>query len=116
MEGRCVKTYQGHSNSKFSIGGAFGIYGPSEYLSAFVVSGSEDGAIRIWDVSSKRVLQTIESAHNGVVFGTDSHPSSKYIVSGGSDGKVCLWALDQSKLASSEQLDLGDQGPEKMVE
>jgi COMPASS component SWD3 len=116
VEGRCVKTYQGHTNSKFSIGGAFGTYGPFEYLSALVVSGSEDGAIWIWDVSSKKVIQTIENAHEGIVFGTDAHPSAKYIASGGADNKVRVWVLDEAAQESMEQSDLGDQGLEKMVE
>jgi COMPASS component SWD3 len=96
ISGRCVKTYQGHSNSKFSITGNFGTYGTQENPGAFLVSGSEDGAICIWDVGSKSVLQTIEKAHAGVVFGTDTHPSSQYIVSGGADKMIRLWQLDDS--------------------
>jgi COMPASS component SWD3 len=108
VEGRCVKTYQGHTNAKFSIGGAFGTCGPEEFPSAFILSGSEDGAIWIWDVSSKSVLQTIPNAHEGVVFGTDTHPTAQYIASGGGDCKVRLWALDESPPETADQLPLVD--------
>jgi COMPASS component SWD3 len=116
VEGRCVKTYQGHSNEKFSISGTFGTYGPPQYLSAFVVSGSEDGAIWIWDVGTKSVLQTIDSAHDGVVFCTDSHPSSKFIASGGTDSKIRIWILDDPVAEDMEQSQMDDQAFDKMEE
>ena len=64
VEGKCMKTYQGHTNVKFSLGGAFGLYG-EEREKAFVVSGSEDGGMFVWDVVSKTVLQRMEGAHEG---------------------------------------------------
>lgn len=96
VDGRCVKTYQGHTNTKFSIGGAFGIYGTAQGPYAFVASGSEDGDLWIWDVGSKSVLQRLEGAHKGVVFGVDTHPSEPYILSGGADKSVRLWKCDDS--------------------
>jgi COMPASS component SWD3 len=102
VDGRCVKTYQGHENAKFSIAGAFGTYGLAEYPTAFVVSGSEDGAIWIWDVGRKTVLQTIKGAHEGVVFGADTHPTERYIVSGGADKVVRLWKSDDSSAVVGE--------------
>ena len=109
VDGRCVKTYQGHTNTKFSIGGAFGIYfkyggsaASTEPPSALVVSGSEDGSLWIWDVGTKNVLQKVDKAHSGVVFGTDAYSTSRLIVSGGEDGVVKIWQADES---SDERLD-----------
>lgn len=90
VEGRCLKTYQGHKNERYSIGGAFGVYGDD----AFVVSGSEDASMVIWDVTSKHVLQRLEG-HSGVVLGVDTHPSESSIVSGGLDRTVRVWKNDE---------------------
>jgi len=93
IEGRCVKTYQGHSNLKFSLSGAFGTYGGDirgEPLKAFIVSGSEDGGMLWWDVQSKAVLQKEEGGHEGVVLGVDTGGEG-LVVSGGVDRTVRVW-------------------------
>lgn len=86
VEGLCKKTYQGHENKKYSIGGAFGVYGQE----AFVVSGSEDGNIVLWDVKSKNILQRLEG-HDGVTLWVETHPCLDLIASGGLDAKVKIW-------------------------
>ncbi|KAF1949287.1 WD40 repeat-like protein [Byssothecium circinans] len=91
-KGKCVKTYQGHNNKNYSLSGAFGTYGsdpPHQY--AFVASGSENGDIVLWDVSSKNVLQRIEAGHSEAVLSVDTHPSERLIVSGGLDKAVRVW-------------------------
>ena len=90
VEGLCKKTYQGHVNSKYSIGGAFGVYGRD----AFVVSGSEDGSLIIWDVKSKHILQKIDDAHDGPVMWADTHPVLEAIVTCGLDGVIKVWVND----------------------
>ncbi len=105
VDGRCVKTYQGHRNERFSIGGAFGVYGremaggggggDAGAPYAFIVSGSEDGSLLLWDVSSKQVLQRLQG-HGDVVLGVDTHPTEPAIVSGGLDRTVRIWRLDES--------------------
>ncbi len=93
VEGRCVKTYQGHQNQKYSIGGAFGVHDDE----AFIVSGSEDGSIVFWDVTSKNVLQRLEG-HEGVVLGVDAHPKEHLLVSGGLDRTVRVWIVDDGEI------------------
>ncbi|KKK17382.1 hypothetical protein P175DRAFT_0458199 [Aspergillus ochraceoroseus IBT 24754] len=97
VEGRCLKTYQGHANRKYSLLGGFGVYGQTGTPRttagyAFVVSGSEDGAVLCWDVISKKVLQRIEG-HVGVVLGVDTCATSegRWLVSCGLDGTVRVW-------------------------
>jgi COMPASS component SWD3 len=101
IEGRCVKTYQGHLNSQYSLGGAVGSYsydngGGERRLEAFVASGSEDGDIVVWDVSSKDILWR-EKAHRDVVLGIDfgrTKEGKGLLVSGGKDRDVKIWMLE----------------------
>jgi COMPASS component SWD3 len=90
-KGRCVKTYQGHKNNEYSLAGAFGTYGGElPHQCAFVVSGSENGEIVLWDVSSKNVLQRLDG-HTDVVLSVDTHPTEKLIASGGLDRTVRIY-------------------------
>ena len=96
IDGRCVKTYQGHRNEKYSMGGAFGNYGHPSATFAFIASGSEDGSIWMWDVGTKTVLQRLEGAHEGVVFSVDTHSERPWLVSGGADRTVRVWQCDST--------------------
>lgn len=100
MEGRCVKTYQGHKNQKYSISGAFGIHQDE----GFIVSGSEEGTIFIWDVTSKKVLQRLEG-HEGVVLSVDTQPEGNWLVSGGLDRTVRIWRSDDSDPELDEEME-----------
>jgi len=87
VSGTCKKTYQGHENTKYSLGGAFGIGGTE----GFIVSGSEDGDILFWDVRTKEIIQRA-GGHDGVVCWVDTCPGDRaMIVSGGLDGTVRIW-------------------------
>lgn len=96
VSGSVKKTYQGHNNTGFSIGGCFGVLSDIDdgledeevgedgvRRQAFVTSASEDGDIVMWDVKSKEVLQRIKGAHSGVCFWVDVHGST--MVSAGQD-------------------------------
>ena len=89
-----MKTYQGHINQKYSIGGAFGVYGGGDQ--AFIVSGSEDGNIALWDVPSKNILQRLEG-HEGVVLGLDTLSGKDLLVSGGLDRTVRIWHAEEEE-------------------
>lgn len=114
VDGRCVKTYQGHVNTTYSLGGAFGTYGSEDHRGgsssakmerggvvqeranrqkAFLVSGSETGEVFWWDVQSKEVLQR-EAAHDGVVLDVDTWDGEEggMAVSCGVDRTVRVWA------------------------
>jgi COMPASS component SWD3 len=92
ISGRCVKTYQGHTNKQYSLAGAFGVYtGPGGIRQALIASGSEDGGILLWDVSSKEILQKLDTGHQGPVLGVHTHPTEELLVSGGMDGIVRMF-------------------------
>ncbi|QVM07346.1 WD domain protein [Coccidioides posadasii str. Silveira] len=97
VEGRCIKTYQGHKNEKYSISGGFGTYNaPGGPPTAFVFSGSEDGAVVCWDVVSKKILQRLEG-HRDVVLGADACcvGGKRLIVSCGMDMTIRLWEEEE---------------------
>lgn len=110
------KTYQGHINKDYSIGGCFGMLRSmrrvavaagdenndpeSEFQEeqwvesdsvAFVASASEDGAVVLWDVKTKEVLQRVEGAHQGICFWVDVHGETGTMVSCGQDGRVVVF-------------------------
>ncbi|KAI1083291.1 WD40 repeat-like protein [Whalleya microplaca] len=67
VSGTVKKTYQGHANTRFSVGACFGTVGEA----AFVAAPSEDGDVVLWDVKSKEVVQRIRGCHDGVCFWVD---------------------------------------------
>ncbi|KAJ5169333.1 uncharacterized protein N7500_002116 [Penicillium coprophilum] len=95
-ESRVLKTFQGHVNTKYSLSGCFGTYGPKNVNFnpplCFVVSGSEDGYIFLWDLVSKQVLQRLDG-HSGAVLCVDTGilHGKRMIVSCGVDKTVRLW-------------------------
>lgn len=108
------KTYQGHVNENFSIGGCFGVlrrhpnrdklgYSTEEDYEeeqredseddgslTFVASASEEGDIVMWDVNTKEIVQRVEGAHQGVCFWVDVHGDSGTMVSCGKDGRIVV--------------------------
>ncbi|WKT39349.1 G-protein beta WD-40 repeat [Fusarium oxysporum f. sp. vasinfectum] len=84
VSGTVKKTYQGHINEKFAVGGCFGVLDGAP----FIASASEDGSIVMWDVVSKTVLQRVEG-HKGVCFWVDVHGET--MVTGGQDNTVKVY-------------------------
>lgn len=56
----------------------------------FLVSGHDDGTVRIWDTRTGAETNVID-AHNGPVWSVDWHPVEPLIASGGDDGVVVVW-------------------------
>lgn len=100
--GTCKKTYQGHTNVKYSIGSTFGDGPPGS--EGFVVAGSESGELVFWDANNKDVVQRAKG-HNGVVIWVDTSPKVPgQLVTCGLDGKVLIW------------VDGEDEGAEELVD
>lgn len=84
VAGSVKKTYQGHKNEKFALGGCFGVLDDV----AFVASASETGEIVFWDVKSKEILQQVPG-HKGVCFWVDIHKDT--MVSAGQDNTIRVY-------------------------
>ncbi len=60
-----------------------------------VVSGSDDGSVRLWNPDRNQVLAIFEG-HNAAVVSVDLDPYLSHAVSGSLDGTVRIWDLNLS--------------------
>jgi len=87
--GKCSKTYAGHENRRFC---AFATFSSVNPLRQYVVSGSEDGKVYLYDLQRRLVKQTL-AGHDDAVLAVDAHDSLELIASGGmtKDKTVRFW-------------------------
>lgn len=85
--GKFLKTYTGHVNTKYCIRAAFSITN-----SKYIVSGSEDKCVYLWDLQSRRIVQKLEG-HTDTVIAVSCHPKENMITSGAldNDKTVKVW-------------------------
>lgn len=69
--------------------------------SMWVVSGSESGTIKIFDIAAGKDLYTFEDAHSKTVNDIDFHPEEYLMATGSSDKTVKLWDLDSKQLVNA---------------
>ena len=56
----------------------------------YIVSGSSDKTIKIWDIKTAECLNTLKG-HSNYVSSVTISPDGKYIVSGSYDGTIKIW-------------------------
>lgn len=83
--GGLLQEYKGHLNQAYRVASVF------DESEEFVISGSEDGKVYMWNhVSGERVQQL--SAHDGkVISGLAVHPKGFQMITCGGDGEIVLW-------------------------
>ena len=86
--GKFLKTYTGHINSKFCIPATFSVTNGK-----YIVSGSEDNCVYLWDLQTRKIVQKLKG-HADTVIAVSCHPSENMIASGalGNDKtvKICI--------------------------
>ena len=83
-----TKTLSGHNNSVRSVA----ITPDRKYI----VSGSDDNTIKIWDFNSGKEIKTL-SGHNNEVMSVAITPDEKYIVSGSADKTIKIWDFNSGE-------------------
>ncbi|KAI1826127.1 hypothetical protein F4861DRAFT_499256 [Xylaria intraflava] len=81
---------EGHNECIYSL----------QYNSDYLVSGSRDRTLRIWNLHSKRLVRPPLTGHSGSVLCLqfDSDPEEDLIVSGSSDSDVILWRFSTGEI------------------
>uniref|UniRef100_A0A665W364 WD repeat-containing protein 5-like n=1 Tax=Echeneis naucrates TaxID=173247 RepID=A0A665W364_ECHNA len=89
-KGKCLKTYSGHKNEKYCIFANFSVTGGK-----WIVSGSEDSMVYIWNLQTKEIVQKLQG-HTDVVISTACHPTENIIASAAleNDKTIKLWRSD----------------------
>uniref|UniRef100_A0A3B3S5B9 WD repeat domain 5 n=1 Tax=Paramormyrops kingsleyae TaxID=1676925 RepID=A0A3B3S5B9_9TELE len=89
-KGKCLKTYTGHKNEKYCVFANFSVTGGK-----WIVSGSEDSMVYIWNLQTKEIVQKLPG-HMDVVISTACHPTENIIASAAleNDKTIKLWKSD----------------------
>jgi F-box and WD-40 domain protein 1/11 len=71
-----------------------------QHSGKFLVSGSRDKTLRIWDLNTQRLVRLPLRAHSGSVLCLqfDADPEEDLIVSGSSDATVVLWKFSTGQI------------------
>lgn len=81
--------YQAHSECIYTL----------QFQGRYLVSGSRDRSLRIWDIQSRQLVLPPLIGHTGSVLCLqfDADPSEDIIVSGSSDASIILWRFSTGK-------------------
>jgi WD40 repeat protein len=92
---QCCKVLKGHLSAVRAI--AFSSQGGSANLSelkGLLASGSSDGTVKLWDLSTGTCLRTFQG-HRSRIWGLAMHPNGQMIASGSFDHTVRIWQNDR---------------------
>lgn len=82
--GELLNTYSGHKSGQYRVGCAMSAD------DAFVLAGSEDGDVFVWDLVDCSVTHKLKG-HRGVVCDVAYHPTKPIAVSSAVDGSIIVW-------------------------
>lgn len=87
-----MKTYSGHKNRVYCMQSTFSVTN-----GRYIVSGSEDNSVYLWDLQGKHIVQKLEG-HTDTVICVSCHPTENIIVSAGldRDRTVRIWVQDNA--------------------
>ena len=82
--GELLNDYSGHCNNQYKISSCL------DNTDAYVLSGSEDNLIYVWDLVDAKILAKIPG-HGNVVTSISYHPKQLEFVSASVDGTIRIW-------------------------
>ncbi|EDV36976.1 uncharacterized protein Dana_GF11669 [Drosophila ananassae] len=84
---KCLRSYRGHKNEVFCMTSNFSIT-----AGIWIISGSEDLSICIWNLQTKELVQKVDTQGDQVLC-TDCHPTANLIASGSlqNNYEVKIW-------------------------
>jgi mitogen-activated protein kinase organizer 1 len=82
--GGLLNTYKGHAHTQFKLGMCL------SHDDAFVLGGSEDGFLHVWDLVEATLIARLPAAH-GAVTTVACDPRRLEVLTGGHDGSVKFW-------------------------
>ena len=94
--GRLARNLGGHQVNTCSL--QYHPYGE------FIVSGSTDSSVKVWDVRNKTCIQTY-TGHNKEITCVRFSPDGRWVASTSKDGKLLMWDLVADKLLHSVKMD-----------
>eukprot|EP01130_Rhizamoeba_saxonica_P018358 TRINITY_DN9153_c0_g1_i1.p1 TRINITY_DN9153_c0_g1~~TRINITY_DN9153_c0_g1_i1.p1 ORF type:complete len:500 (+),score=104.22 TRINITY_DN9153_c0_g1_i1:160-1500(+) len=84
---QCLETLSGHEGPVWALSSG----GPG-----ILISGSSDNTIKVWDMDSLSVRQTL-SGHTSIVHSVESYNNGQMIVSGSDDKTIKVWDVEESR-------------------
>ncbi|TMW58948.1 hypothetical protein Poli38472_007093 [Pythium oligandrum] len=91
LEHKPIQRFKGHQNTAKNVVRA--AFGPRE---AFVLGGSEDGCVYVWDVATGKLLEKL-AGHQGVTYNAKWHERQALMASSSHDGTVKTWWWQDKK-------------------
>lgn len=86
--GKILKHYTGHTNNKFCIFATFSVTNGK-----YIVSGSEDNCVYLWNLQDRNIFQKLEG-HTDAVLSVSCHPTENRIASGSLDRTIRIWVQE----------------------
>lgn len=87
--GKILKHYTGHTNSKYCIFATFSVTNGK-----YIVSGSEDNCVYLWNLQDRNVFQRLEG-HTDAVLSVSCHPTENKIASASLDRTIRIWVQEE---------------------
>ena len=91
--GEILKEYSGHRANNFKLGVAY------NKGDAYILSGSDDGSIFIYDILKENFSHKIKN-HCRAVSCIDMHPLKTSFLSSSFDNSITLWTTDKDAASS----------------
>jgi len=93
----------GHTNSAYCVFSGFSVTGTGKWI----ISGSEDHKIYLWDLQTREIVQRLEG-HRDVVVSVATHPTQNMIASCAleKDATVRIWVEEPVETDDEDDIEV----------